>query len=483
MALETVIASLESSKPIKELQYTLEPSAKELVSRRSVRYHPQGSNIYRSRNGTKVIKIVLSGHELLDPTSVRLNFALKNESATLRLLNQGGVWTFFRRLKVSAKGQVLEDIDFYGKVHQLLHNMLPKDVKKNEIDEGTGFELNLSKWLRDKDYRIVETPTGGSVRAGQSRYVSFKPLCGILNQSKLLPLDLCPLEFEFELVDDATAPLVQTVPLGSTSGTAHTHDASSLSVDGDLSTEWSIENPSILCDVLQLTADERSKFTRHLMSGGTLPIAYSTFVTVLQNLSSGTQGSQQGLINCTRAVSRLQSAFIYFSRSTDSNGNQIIYDGKKTLSNDNTKENKLYSNDLNEFYSPHTYNNGQQFDPDNELHCQLTIGNRKFPDTEIQSTSEAFYHLRKTMGSHSSSVHSCGIDIDEFMNDKFVIALDTEKSTSAYGSGENLKNGSLISFKYKFLTNVADRWAKYAYITLHCNNILEIYSTGVTVLD
>lgn len=483
MALETVIASLESDDHIKELQYTLQPSAHELVSRRSVRYNPQGSNIYRSRNGTKTIKIVLSGSEVLDPTTVRLNFALKNDSTTLRLLNQGGVWTFFRRLKISAKGQVLEDIDFYGKLHQLIHNMLPKDVKKNEIDEGTGFELNLSKWIRDKDYRIVETPTGGSVRAGQSRYVSFKPLCGILNQSKLIPLDLCPLEFEFELVDDPTSPLIQTVPLGSTSGTAHTHDASSFSVDGDLSTEWSIENPSILCDVIQLTADARKTFTQHLMSGGSLPIAYNTFITVLQNLSSGTNGSQQGLINCTRAVSRLASAFIYFSRSTDENGNTVIYDGQKTASADNTKENKLYANDLNEFYSPHTYNNGTQFDPDNELHCQLTVGNRKFPDAQIESTSEAFMHLRKTLGNHSSSVHSVGITLDEFMNDNFVIALDTEKMSSYYGTGENLKHGSLISFKYKFMSNVSSRWAKYAYITLHCNNILEIYSTGVAVLD
>ena len=68
------------------------------------------------------------------------------------------------------------------------------------------------------------------------------------------------------------------------------------------------------------------------------------------------------------------------------------------------------------------------FDPDNEIEFQLQIGSKKFPESEIKSTSEAYYNLRKTMGVHSSSNHSLGVNMDEYMFDNFVIGIDTEKA-------------------------------------------------------
>ena len=482
MALETTMNSVED-KLIDGLSYQLEPGAKYITNKRSVKFYPQGSNIYKSRGGTKMIKIMLNGDEFLDPNSVRVSFDLKNEDTQLGLLNVGGPWTFFRRLTIKCGGTTIEDIDYYGRTHEMFHKLLPKDVRKNEVDEGFGFELNLSQWQRDNNWTAENKPAGGSVRLNNYRTVSFKPLAGLFNQPKMIPLQFCPLSIELELTDNAVDALVETVPK---SDPGHTYDANSLSEEsavGALSQVWRIENPVVLCDLVSIDNQLMNEYSNVVLSGRNLPISYSTLITQLQSLSSGNNGSQSGLINVTRAVSRLQSAFVTFSRSTDANGNRIIYEGRK-VTDVNTSENKLYSNDLTEFYGPHTYNGGQgHFDPSTELEFQLQIGSKKFPESEIKSTSEAFYNLRKTMGVHASSNHSMGIDMHEYLFDNFIVGIDTEKSMQASGTGENLKSGQLISLKYKFTDSTAAHWPKQMYITLHSQQLLEIGATGVQVYD
>lgn len=480
MALESTMNSVED-KLIDGLSYQLEAGAKYITNKRSVKFYPQGSNIYKSRGGTKMIKIMLNGDEFLDPNSVRVSFDLKNEDAALGLLNVGGPWCFFRRMTIKCGGTTIEDIDYYGRTHQMIHNLLDKNVRENESSEGFGFELNLSKWSRDNNFSNENKPNGGAVRANSKRTVSFKPLSGLLNQPKFVPLQFCPLTIELELVDNALDPLVETVPVGT-----DTHDVSSLSHGGDLSQVWSIENPVVLCDLVTIDNQLMNEYSNVVLSGRNLPISYSTLITQLQSLSSGNNGSQSGLINVTRAVSRLQSAFVTFSRSTDVNGNKIIYDGRKVDATATVK-NQLYSNELTEFYGPITSSRHapgtHAYDPNKEVEFQLQIGSKKFPESEIKSASEAYYNLRKTMGVHSSSNHALGVNMDEYLFDNFIIGIDTEKSMQASGTGENLKSGQLISLKYKFTDNSAGNWPKQMYITLHSQQLLEIGATGVQVYD
>ena len=42
----------------------------------------------------------------------------------------------------------------------------------------------------------------GGIAPGESKSVSFKPLCGILSQGKMLPMMWGGLVFEFELIGD-----------------------------------------------------------------------------------------------------------------------------------------------------------------------------------------------------------------------------------------------------------------------------------------
>ena len=103
--------------PIEGLSFKLRPGASYVTNRRSVSYYPTGGNDY-SPAGVKVIKLVLTGHDWLDPSTVRIQFDLQNTYATpagatenaaqvaAHLLRPvSGPWSFFRRARIIIGGQ------------------------------------------------------------------------------------------------------------------------------------------------------------------------------------------------------------------------------------------------------------------------------------------------------------------------------------------------------------------------------------------
>ena len=109
---EALVSGVED-KLIDGLSLKLQPGASYVLDRRSVTYHPQGSNIYTPGAGTKLIRILLTGEDWMDPSTLRIMFNIKNlsddDDQKLRVL--GGPWCFFRRMRILAAGQLVEDID------------------------------------------------------------------------------------------------------------------------------------------------------------------------------------------------------------------------------------------------------------------------------------------------------------------------------------------------------------------------------------
>ena len=68
-------------KLIDGLSFKMQPGASYVVDRRSVTYHPQGSNIYKPSAGTKLIRILLTGDSWLDPSTLRIQFNASNDEA------------------------------------------------------------------------------------------------------------------------------------------------------------------------------------------------------------------------------------------------------------------------------------------------------------------------------------------------------------------------------------------------------------------
>jgi hypothetical protein len=76
-----------------------------------------------------------------------------------------------------------------------------------------------------------------------------------------------------------------------------------------------------------------------------------------------------------------------------------------------------------------------------ELQWQLQIRCKMFPEYPCTSMAQTFYQLKKALGIHGSAFHSLAITNKQYMNDHFVIGVDTEKILEAGFTGSQHQSG------------------------------------------
>ena len=133
------IANGIEDKLIDGLSFKMNPGASYVTDRRSVTYHPQGSNIYKPCSGTKLIRILLTGDNWLDPSTLRIMFTVNNDGAAateLRVLS--GPWSFFGRMRILCAGQLVEDIDQYSRIQEMMRLLVAKESRTNDAAEVFG---------------------------------------------------------------------------------------------------------------------------------------------------------------------------------------------------------------------------------------------------------------------------------------------------------------------------------------------------------
>ena len=471
--METVSNSIED-KLLDGLSYKLDATASYITERKSCTFWAVGSNVYAPNAGTKVIKLVLNGDGWLDPSTVKFQFDLKN-IGTNPLRTLSGPWSFFRRLRILCQGAVIEDIDGYNLVHQMFDVLQSKHVRENEDVEGFGIRY-------DSDYgkNLIENPTvtgGGSILdqpfvtqytsifvSGDFKTVSFTPLAGIISQSKMIPLKYCPLTFEFEVCNNLYDPIISPDAPG-------WNDTSVAAAFGQFnltgfSRSWQIENPVIKCDVCRMDNELENQFAQRFLSGQTIPISYSTFVYQHQALSGQTPS-----VNITRALSRLKSVFCTLEGAP--NGSSVF---------DNLGHFRyMFLRQWNDFYHPMSW--ASEYVSGSEFEISLQIGGKRFPEYPLRSQAETYAALKKCLGIQQSSFHSINIDPFEYRTHKFIVGIDTEKVLQASFSGENIKNGSLLTLLMKSVSAESSIFPKAINIIMHCDCILNIRDTGVEILD
>jgi hypothetical protein len=339
----------------------------------------------------------------------------------------------------------------------MFHRLTAKHVKDNEAVEG--FEWTADDDLFDPLVSIGSVNSDGNLiidwdnhphpvglGANESKIVSFKPLAGILNQSKLIPLKVAPLTFEFELVGTPEEAEAYSTDAGVTE-----YFSSAKS-----SKDWSLSDVQMKCDVLTLDNGLDNEYTQHLLQGKALSINYSTFISSMQVIAGPVSS-----VNISRSVSRLKSLF-------------VTYNGT------HTPENPGYFKEVNDMYHPMR---GYRYDAKKELEYQIQIGSKLFPVYPVRSLAESFSQLKKTLGIHQTNFHSIDISMKKYMHNHFVVAVDTEKQLSAGFTGLNTKNGDLITIKTKSMSSNDGDHPNRIYVTLHSDNVLNIRDSGIDVLD
>ena len=199
-----------------------------------------------------------------------------------------GPWSFFRRARCLVGGAIVDDIDYYNRVHEMLHILTSKANRDNDSIEGFG-----ARWDDDEHYKTKWNENyGARVEPSSARAVSFKPLFGLLNQSKYIPLMWSPLMFEFEIVNGATDAIL-----------GH----AGVFVADNTSKVWQIQDIRVVCDLVTLDSALQNSYAEHVLSGKPLPINYGSYITQFQTITSS-----DFAVSVTRAVSRLKSVFINF---------------------------------------------------------------------------------------------------------------------------------------------------------------------------
>ena len=160
------------------LSFKLKPGASYINERKSVTFHPQGSNVY-SPNGTKLIKLLLTGDNWLDPSTFRVMFDLVNTETpgnNKELRTISGPWSFFKRMRILCNGQICEDIDDFNRVSEMFSMLTSRHARDNVAAESFGKNFSLKDWTNDE----INSSTYGGIPPGDFQTVLFKPLSGSL---------------------------------------------------------------------------------------------------------------------------------------------------------------------------------------------------------------------------------------------------------------------------------------------------------------
>ena len=140
----------------------------------------------------------------------------------------------------------------------------------------------VTEWIKGKSL-----DEAGEIK--RQRTVLFKPMLGIIDQDKLIPLRYAPLQFEFELVSSSG----DSVFIGP-------------SRENTCSANWGISDIQCKMDLSTLDSSLQNEYASHLLSGKSLPINFSSY-----NYSSqSTNGDKDFSAHIHRALTRLKSVYI-----------------------------------------------------------------------------------------------------------------------------------------------------------------------------
>ena len=462
------IANSAEDLLINGLSFKLPPGASYVLDRKSSTFWAVGSNAYTPVGGVKLIKFQLNGDDgnWLDPSSVVFQFELVNTDVVddhfLRPVGQPHL--FFKRVRVLAGGQVVEDIQDFGRNMELITSLQNEFVRDNNDIQGFGSRWDASG-VQDLDdlSGVVAAFTGAVIKTKQrdllpalnartSKIVNFKPLLGIFNQHKYLPLKFVPIVLEFELCDINDAIVFPRAYAEATGyNTIYTTD--------NTTNSWQIQNCCIKCDICTLDNALNNSYNEHLLAGKALPLEYSTFISQ-QSSVFGKNFSVQII----RAVSKLQKAFITFYIDPT---NALPFQ-KPTIT----------------FHHP--MSESPTYTSTKELQIYMQLGSKLYPEYPCNNIAECFYRLKQALNLPELHQHSISIKFKNYIKNKFIFAIDFEKIPDAEWSGVNTKAGQILMVNCKAMNEAGitnNNIASTMYTLLEVQQILEIRDIGCTVFD
>ena len=421
------------------------------------------------------------------------------------------------RYRATVGGQIVQDIDQYARHCQLYKSFKSKDV--NEMDDiessaNPSFDDDYHRYANGLNNFLDPTTAGatndggvvtvnttadhnefgrlgfrhtrhslsGIPSNGQMR-LGHKPVCGLLESNYYLPLRFAPLELEFTIVSDSLEPIVEPKGNATTNPTTESDKQGYYFQEGNTSVLWEINNVIIRAEVITLDNTVDNNITKHLLEGQSLKLIVPQYHTLTQTFNAG--GGEINM-NIVKSASKLSNAFItlYREKKTGKRYGQFLPDNY-VYKRWNYFYNPMINSEINDGFDGGLVE-GQGFqDFTRNLSWQMQVGNKKFPEFECQSLSEAFYFLRRTIHYHNVEQNSLNISYKQYRENKFIIGVSFEKMADVNFTSINTKMGSLLTFKIKGTQGslLPAEQIQEIFTHLVSESVLELRESGAVVYD
>jgi hypothetical protein len=331
--------------------------------------------------------------------------------------------SMFRRVRLIGNGSaMIEDIEEYGRVHEIFSLLQSSARRYNDIFEGWGSEDAHPSMFNDPG---VPDP----IPRGKARTVVVRLLSSFLSQGKAVPLNMVPLVLELELAD---ADQAFRGPAGTNS--------------------WYITQPRLIADVLTLDNALQNSYASHILQGKQLPFMMHGLYSLRATIPPG---STLYSLPIARGFTRLSTVYFSFFNGL----------GKWATHFDSI----VFTSD------------GDTFNTTERDQCawNVTVGAQRYPEFDCSSIQESWYRLRMAQLMHTGK-DSLSLSPFQYRTDHFIGAMNFEKALGQAGhTGVNTRSGSQLTLNFRGLPAEINT----IHVILHYEQAVNVSAAGIEVLD
>jgi hypothetical protein len=326
----------------------------------------------------------------------------------------------FRRVRLIGNGSaMIEDIEEYGRVHEMFSLLQSSGRRYNAHAEGWGSS--------DTHSATFDNPGEPDPIPGNSaRTLVIKLLSSFLTQGKAIPLNMVPVVVEIELggADDAF----------SSTGNS-----------------WYITQPRLVGDVLTLDNALQNSYASHILQGKQLPFMMHGLYSIRATIPPG---STLYSLPIARGFTRLSTCYFSFWDSTGKYVNTFNSIVRTAGTTDNTTDT-------------------------DQCTWSITVGAARYPEFDCSSVQESWYRLSLAQLMHMGT-DSFSISPQQYRSTKFIGACSFEKALGQAGhSGVNTRSGSQLTLNFRGLPTSVNT----IHVVLHYEVAVNVSAAGIEVLD
>ena len=399
----------------------------------------------------------------IDPASMLLYFKVNNKDGTpqtpttvtrMEPLGQAHMW--IQRLRVLCQGILVEQIDDYNRLYELLLRQTSEDYQRQYAAMGFGLKVtNPSDYTHLRGARRI--------KPGDGKTVCCPLLAGLCLQHRFLPSQYMNLVFEITVADANDVCRGGQVLEGAVT-TVFTNTA------------YDISDVILKCDSITLDSQLQEEYAKKLLSS-----SLSLSMKCFHHTNYSQTGDQDSVtIAMSRSLSRLCTVYVsFYSTSISPALNKVANYFPHTQGD---IDSLLPADETHPLY-------GVDTTPDSHgIQDEFVCEGVRYPTTPVLTTVEAYANCVRALGMLGQTSHAFGVTGRGYeSNDCFCIIGSFEKVIGAAMTGKNLRGGSQLLLNLKNLAPTGipdtDKITK-VFIAAQYDVILEISAaSGVVVLE